>query len=108
MAHAEWLRANLFEVPLSDLGKLPLPIQKRLREMPDAIRSRLTTFGNLGDAMDFMDWLMGNAQSGATLKDRGYGKCPQPITGDLNVNATVSLSESAALMNGRVIPQAGE
>lgn len=41
------------------------------------------------------------------LLERGYGKPMQPITGDLNVNATLSLSESAALMNGRVIPKAG-
>lgn len=110
MAHAEWLRANLFDVPIpaAELDKLPLPIQKRIRELPGAIKGRIKTFGNLGDAMDFMDWLMGDSTKGTTLKDRGYGKCPQPITGDLALTATVSLAEWSAKMNGRVLPRAGE
>lgn len=54
-----------------------------------------------------------NKQSVEAIKlilERAYGKPMQPITGDLNVTATMSLSESAALMNGRVIPkgEAGE
>jgi hypothetical protein len=102
MAHAEWLRANLFDVPLAGIDKLPLPIQKRLREMPDAIRSRLTTFGNLGDAMDYMDWLMGDAGKGTTLKERAYGKCPQPITDGEGGSVFTGLAESIAAANGRV------
>jgi hypothetical protein len=84
MAHAEWLRANLFDVPIrfNAEDKLPLPILKRIRELPTAIKGRVKTYGNLGDAMDFMDWLMGDATKGTVLKDRGYGKCPQPITGE--------------------------
>jgi hypothetical protein len=52
--------------------------------------------------------IKGDVGAATWCRDTAYGKPVQAITGDLNVNATVSLSESAALMNGRVIPKAGE
>jgi hypothetical protein len=51
--------------------------------------------------------IKGDVGAATWCRDTAYGKPVQALTGDLTVT-TLSLSESAALMNGRVIPKAGE
>jgi hypothetical protein len=98
-------------VALRTLGNIKLP-----KKLPPAWSAGLVswrlagfpepkTLIELDAAIMWSTSLDGNDNSRKDRQDRMYGKPVQAITGDLNVNATLSFAQAAARMNGRVIPR---